>query len=211
VRPVAIDLIARLVAAMLAVGVAAAVVVSVAALADGHLPRLDTLRATALPVAAFIGGAWTVAAWRAEGADLALANTGRSPLLAVLGLALLAGLALAAGTERAGSAPPNWDLELHPDRLVVHHPGARDVYTWHDTTVTRAADGERFEGWPAPGTTAVTRPTDRTPVLLATRCTLLLVLLGWLGRRSQPPGLALSFAASGGAFAASWLAATAIA
>ena len=207
IRLVGTDLLLRLVAAMLAVAAAVCAVLSVAALADGHLPRPATLRDAALPLAAFLGGAWTLAAWRAEGADVALANTGLSPSLAVAGVALAASMVLAAGTAAPATAPPAWALALRPGTLVVHAPTGAHRYTWDAVGARREGDGARFESLPAP---TVTRrraaPRDATLALVATRCALLLLVLGWLGRRLAPPGLALTFGASGGAFALAHLA-----
>ena len=204
-RRVAFDLLSRLAAAMLAVGAAVAAVVSVAALADGHLPRPETLRQIALPVAAFLGAGWTLAAWRAEGADLALAGTGRSPTLALWALAAAASLVVVAGTGHPTAERPAWDLQLAPDRVTVRTPDGDHRYRWDATGAVRE-DGARFDGFPAPTRTATTTPRDRTALVLALRCAVLVVLLGWLGHRRSPPGLALTFGASGGAFALSWLA-----
>ncbi len=206
-RRVAIDLLLRLAAALLAVGAAAGAVVTVAALAEGHLPRPTTLRHIVLPLAAFLGGAWTLAAWRAEGADMALANTGRPPALGVIVVAVAAAVVLALGTETTAVQRPAWDLSLAPNALVVETADATHRYRWDATGALREADGARFEGLPAPGVqVAAHTGTDRTPTLVAIRCALLLLVLGWLGHRVEPPGLALTFGSAGGAFALAHLA-----
>lgn len=204
-RSLFLGLILRQLGATLAVAAAAAALVSVAALVEGHAPRPATLAAVVPPVAALAGAAWTLAAWRAEGGDVALANLGVPPHRMALVLALVAAPALWVTGAPAGGEPTA-QLTLAPGRLVASGPGLAPVSVrWSNEGAQRDDTGERFPGLPAP-TTAPDPPPAAAPGWPApARCGLLALLLLWLAHRADPPGLtpvlagvALTFAAGHG-------------
>ncbi len=213
-RAVTRDLLTRLLTAWLAVAAAVSAVVTVAALADGHLPRVATLRVTALPLAAFLGAAWTVAGWRSEGADVALASVGCRPTRVLAPVAVVASGLLLLGGDAQVEATPAWDLTLTPRAVTVSTPDGPHHYTWGAEGARRVADGATFPALPAPGvSTAGPGGHEGGHPLLAAlaRCALLLGLIAFLAAREVPPRLALTVASAGAAFVAghamgAWLA-----
>ena len=199
------DLLIRLLTAWVAVAAAVSAVVTVAALADGHLPRVATLRVTALPLAAFLGVAWTVAGWRSEGADVALASVGCRPAGVLAPVAAVACGLLLLGGDAPGDPAPAWDLTLTPTAVTVSTPEGPHRYTWGPEGARRVADGATFQALPAPGvsTGAPVGHEGGHPLLAAlARCALLLGLIAFLAAREAPPRLALTVGAAGAAFVA---------
>lgn len=190
-----------------AVALAAAALLTVAALAEGRGPRIETLRAVALPLAAALGAAWTLGGWRAERADVAAAALGIPPRRAALWLALLAAPLLAAAPGAAPD-PGDWRIAVQPGRVEAGGPEGAVTWRWTATGVERAlGDGTPtiLPPMPAPRVTlGGARPPTRAPGW-ALRCGALLLALGWLTLGATPPGPTRVVAAAVGAFAAGHL------
>ncbi len=203
-RHLHLDLARRALVAHFAVAAGVAVLVGVAALAEGRPPELARLRSVTLPAAAYLGGAWAIARWRAEGAPIAVAALGRRPgwLLAapfVVGLACLA-----VGTPEVGARTPPSDLKLQPESAVVRHPGGEARFTWRHG-VARRHDGATFAGLPPPEHTSTAPPPPSRWPGLAAHGAALLALLAWLALRLEAPGMPLAVAGAAAAFLAARL------
>lgn len=175
---------------------ATAALLTVGALADGGWPMMPRLVGVALPTGVYVGAAWTLAAWRGEGGDVALAALGR-PLAwsllppAALGAALLL---VAPGAEPARAAGPR--LSVHADRLRVEGPGGLEL-RWDAQGAVRSDTGARHALLPRP-TALPDEPEPRPrPWPTLARVALLLALLGGLARASTAPGLPLTVGAAG--------------
>jgi hypothetical protein len=191
---VAWSLALRLWGAQAAVALAVAALASVAALIEGHAPSPRLLASAGLVAGAILGAAWVLGRWRAEGGDVALANVGVPPSRVVLLLAALSVPALAVAPAARPPGTGGWSIETAPGRLRVSHPaGALDV-VWRGDVARRSDTGAELAGLPAPEPLA---PPARTPwTTPAVRAALLLAMLAWLGRRSAPPGPALTVGAA---------------
>ncbi len=174
---------------------ATAALLTVAALADGGWPSADRLGSVALPTGAYVGAAWTLAAWRGEGGDVALAALGRPigwSLLppAALGAALLL---LAPGAAPAAAGPR---LTVHADHLRVEGPGGLEV-RWDAAGAVRSDTGARHAHLPRPTPLPDEPPRQPRPWPVVARVALLFGLLGGLARVATAPGLPLTVGAAG--------------
>lgn len=188
-RPLALALVGRLLLAQLAVIAALGVLVSVAALVEGHPPGLDRLRLVAVGGGAALGAAWTLAAWRRAAGDVALAALGVPPGR-VVGL-----LCLAAAPALAAAGGPAREPGLIVDATTLRLPGA--TVRWVDGVATRSDVAAPFPGLPAPGAPPA---GPRSPwLLLLGRLAGLAAGLAWLARRARLPDAPAALAAGAAA------------
>jgi hypothetical protein len=175
---------------------ATAALLTVAALADGGWPAPDRLLGVALPTGAYVGAAWTLAAWRGEGGDVALAALGRPPAWSLLPLAALGAAVLLAAPSASSAAAVGPRLSVQADRLRVEAPGGLEL-RWDAAGAVRSDTGERHAALPRPTPLPdEPAPTPR-PWPAVARIALLLSLLGGLARASSAPGLPLTVGAAG--------------
>ena len=193
--PLLRTLAARFVQTAATAAAATATLLTVAGWADGHLPDPRRLAAVAVPAAAYLGAAWTFAAWRGEGGDVALAALGRRPALAWIPLLLLA-LPLLALTPGARAEVAGARLSATATGLTVDGPRGFEI-TWVAGVARRSDTGDTFPALPAPRALAPEPAPTARPWPLLARVVLLVALLAGLAVGGAPPGLPLTLAAAG--------------
>lgn len=177
-------LLKRLILAQLAVTGALAVLITAAALVEGHAPDPARLRSLALGGGAALGAVWILAAFRREGGDIALAALGIPPACVVL-LCLGAGLPTLALAGGAPAPAPGWITPQHLDL-------PRGQITWQDGIAHRTdTEPATFAGLPAPTHTPAPRGDWTFPI----RCLALAAALTWLARRTAAPDVPATLSA----------------
>ena len=192
----------RFTISFLAAAAAALALACIAAWTEGRAPRWSSLAELVPTLAANFAGAWTLARWRAEGGDVAVAALGRSPRplwIFVIGLTVpvLAWAQAPLSTQRESN------VMFTPDTLSVQTPRGETRYTWRDGVVIRRdPDGATASQttFPAPLSTSPppARPSPWLPIVL--ECLVAALALSWLGARRAPPGLTAALVAGAASF-----------
>ncbi len=181
--------------------VAVAAVTALAAAVDGHAPEPGALLRSSLPAAGLGGLAFTLARWRRERADVALAALGLRPMGIVCAGAFLAGAMCMPRPERP-SMPPDSTLEITPT-LVLAQVDGRTLSVDFTTALPRRSDlGRAWPALPAPTGEAFATPARSAPAAL---WWLLAGVLAWALARGQGPSLGRTLATLGGVVAGAWV------
>ncbi len=192
----------RFAISFLAAAAAALTLASIAAWTEGRAPRWSTLVELVPTLAANFAGAWTLARWRAEGGDVAVAALGRSPAplwMLVIGLTL----PVLAWAQPPPAMTRSATLVFTPDTLSVHTPRGETRYSWRDGVVVRRDPGgssATHSTFPAPGSTSSPPPRPSPWFPIALECMIAALALAWLGAKRAPPGLTAALAAGAASF-----------
>lgn len=189
--PLACALALRFAATAAVTAFAAAALVTVAALVEGHAPGTAALGAVA-PLAGMVGAAWTIGGWRSAGQDVGLAGLGVAPAVTAGWLALLAAPLLWVGP---GAAPVDGpELRLSPTEVALDAGGASVRWRWTERGVVVHRDGGDagvvLPHLTPPTTRSSAPPPERLPAG-AQRLLVAGLLLGWLAMRREVPGPAV--------------------
>ena len=193
----AIPWIGHLLRAQLVIAAAVAVLITVAALVEGHSPALSTLRSAVIPIAAYLGLAWTISAFRDAGADIALASLAHRPIQFFMALALLtAPWMIIAGAPEG--PPAQWTLRSTSNGLIGRTPQGPITISWSNGHAVRSDDPLPFPGLPSPRAT-FGHPPKAPTIIWILRIGLLAGIIGLL-TSAAAPGLARTLGVGVGAF-----------
>jgi len=192
----------RYVISFLAATAATLSLATIAAWTEGRAPRWSTLTEGVPTLAASLAGAWTIARWRAEGGDIAVASLGRSPALLWI---FIIGLTLPVLAWSQPSIEPQKEsaMVFAPNMIELRSRAGTTRYSWNDGVVTRSEpDGSTssHRGFPPPVTTSKPLPSPSPWIPMVLRCLIAAVPLAWLGVTREAPGLTATLGAGAAAF-----------
>lgn len=185
--PFARSLAGRFVRSAGATALAAAALVTVAALVEGHPPRVDVLARVVGPLAGALGACWALGAWRGSRADVAAASLGWRDGWPRWGLVALAAPLLATSPPATHAAAP--PMTVTADAVVARLPEGPVTWRWradgvHREGPTGAIDALPPMPRPRPAASTPQPPPPWRALLL--RLAVLALALRWLAVGAAP-------------------------